>query len=132
MRVILIAAMGGLSLSELRVPATESLGRIGVLVMRLRTNGIRLITADLRSEVTATIAKREGQLRTQFARYEALPLTPPERATYAAVRRALTAYAGLRQQAMARAGAGDMAGAQHIYDTTMSAGINAVLPSGTG
>ena len=141
--VLLLAATGGLSLSELRgvnataadlrdlrVPATDTLGRIGVLTMRLRTNGIRLITADtagLRAEVTATIAKREGQLQTQFARYEALPLTQAERQTYAAMRKALSAYAGLQQQAVARADAGDVAGAQNLYNTTMSAGINAVI-----
>ncbi|MDP4025809.1 methyl-accepting chemotaxis protein [Methylobacterium sp. NEAU 140] len=142
MMVVLIAALGGLSLAGLRevnttaaslrdarVPATDSLGRIGVLVMRLRTNGIRLITAAdpaLKAEVVATLAKRRTQLAEQFARYEALPLSPAERETYGALRRHLAAYEELQTQAAARAAAGDAAGAQQMYNTVMSTGINAV------
>jgi methyl-accepting chemotaxis protein len=141
--VLLIAATGGVSLAELRsvnataaelrdvrVPATDALGRIGVLVMRQRVNGGRLITADtaeLRTEVSATIAKRDGQLAEQFARYEAEPLTQAERDGYGAFRRQLAAYKELQRQALEHAAAGDVAGGQRIYNTTMSAGINAVL-----
>jgi methyl-accepting chemotaxis protein len=141
--VLLIAATSGLSLAELRsvnataaelrdvrVPATDALGRIGVLIMRQRVNGGRLITADtpeLRTDVTAMIAKRGGQLDAQFSRYEAQPLTQAERDTYAALRRNLDAYNALQRQALDKAVAGDIAGGQRIYNTTMSAGINAVL-----
>jgi methyl-accepting chemotaxis protein len=140
---LLIAATSGLSLSELRsvnataaelrdvrVPTTDSLGRIGVLIMRHRVNGGRLITADtpeLRAEVAAMIAKRGEQLAAQFARYEAEPLTQAERDTYAALRRNLDAYTDLQRQAVDKATSGDVAGGLRIYNTAMSAGINAVL-----
>jgi methyl-accepting chemotaxis protein len=140
---LLIAATSGLSLSELRsvnataaelrdvrVPTTDSLGRIGVLIMRHRVNGGRLITADtpeLRAEVAAMIAKRGEQLAAQFTRYEAEPLTQAERDTYAALRRNLDAYTDLQRQAVDKATSGDVAGGLRIYNTAMSAGINAVL-----
>ncbi|WP_457105480.1 methyl-accepting chemotaxis protein [Methylobacterium sp. P5_C11] len=141
--VLVIAATSGLSLSELRsvnataaelrdvrVPTTDALGRIGVLIMRQRVNGGRLITADtpeLRAEVAAMIAKRGAQLAAQFARYEAEPLTPAERESYAALRRNLDTYTALQTQALDKATSGDVGGGQRIYNTTMSAGINAVL-----
>lgn len=140
---VLIAATSGLSLTELRsvnataaelrdvrVPATDVLGRIGVIIMRQRVNGGRLITADtpeLRTEVAATIAKRDGQLAAQFARYEAQPLTQAERDAYAALRRQLDAYRALQTEALDKAASGDVAGGQRIYNTTMSTGINGVL-----
>ncbi|MET3485259.1 methyl-accepting chemotaxis protein [Methylobacterium sp. 1973] len=140
---VLIAATSGLSLTELRsvnataaelrdvrVPATDALGRIGVIIMRQRVNGGRLITADtpeLRTEVAATIAKRDGQLAAQFARYEAQPLTQAERDAYAALRRQLDAYRALQTEALDKAASGDVAGGQRIYNTTMSTGINGVL-----
>ncbi|SFV00545.1 MULTISPECIES: methyl-accepting chemotaxis protein [unclassified Methylobacterium] len=140
---VLIAATSGLSLTELRsvnataaelrdvrVPATDALGRIGVIIMRQRVNGGRLITADtpeLRTEVAATIAKRDGQLAAQFARYEAQPLTQTERDAYAALRRQLDAYRALQTEALDKASSGDIAGGQRIYNTTMSTGINGVL-----
>ena len=141
--ILLIAATSGLSLAELhsvnataaelrdvRVPATDALGRMGVLIMRQRVNGGRLITADtpeLRAEVSTLIAKRGEQLAAQFARYEAEPLTQAERESYAALRRNLEAYNALQKQALDKATTGDIAGGQRIYNTTMSAGINAVL-----
>ena len=141
--ILLIAATSGLSLAELhsvnataaelrdvRVPATDALGRMGVLIMRQRVNGGRLITADtpeLRAEVSTLIAKRGEQLAAQFGRYEAEPLTQAERESYAALRRNLEAYNALQKQALDKATTGDIAGGQRIYNTTMSAGINAVL-----
>ena len=140
---LLIAATSGLSLSELRsvnataaelrdvrVPTTDALGRIGVIIMRQRVNGGRLITADtpeLRADVSTMIAKRGEQLAAQFTRLEAQPLTQAERDTYAALRRNLDAYNALQKQAVDKALSGDVAGGQRIYNTTMSAGINAVL-----
>ncbi|WCS26347.1 methyl-accepting chemotaxis protein [Methylobacterium sp. NMS14P] len=141
--VLLIAATSGLSLAELgriesaaaqlrdtRVPATDALGRIGINFMRQRVNAVRLITADtpaLRAEVADQIAKRDALLAAQYARYEALPLTQPEREAYAAFRQHVATYAEQQREAVAKAEAGDVAGGQRIYNTTMSDSIRAIM-----
>ena len=81
--------------------------------MRQRVNAVRLITADtpeLRAEVSDQIAKRDALLAAQYARYEALPLTQPEREAYAAFRQHVATYA--EQQGEAVAKAEGMAGAR--------------------
>ncbi|KAA0124071.1 methyl-accepting chemotaxis protein [Methylobacterium sp. P1-11] len=141
--VVLIAATSGLSLAELgriesaaaqlrdtRIPATDALGRIGINFMRQRVNAVRLITADtpeLRAEVADQIAKRDALLAAQYARYEALPLTQPEREAYAAFRQHVATYAEQQREAVAKAAAGDVAGGQRIYNTTMSTSIGAIM-----
>ncbi|MBY0254794.1 MAG: MCP four helix bundle domain-containing protein, partial [Methylobacterium organophilum] len=141
--VLLIAATSGLSLAELgriesaaaqlrdtRIPATDALGRIGINFMRQRVNAVRLITADtpeLRAEVADQIAKRDALLAAQYARYEALPLTQPEREAYAAFRQHVATYAEQQREAVAKAEAGDVAGGQRIYNTTMSDSIRAIM-----
>ncbi len=141
--VLLIAATSGLSLAELgriesaaaqlrdtRIPATDALGRIGINFMRQRVNAVRLITADtpeLRAEVSDQIAKRDALLAAQYARYEALPLTQPEREAYAAFRQHVATYAEQQREAVAKAEAGDVAGGQRIYNTTMSDSIRAIM-----
>ncbi|MEE7448341.1 methyl-accepting chemotaxis protein [Methylobacterium radiotolerans] len=141
--VVLIAATSGLSLAELgriessaaqlrdtRIPATDALGRIGINFMRQRVNAVRLITADtpeLRAEVSDQIAKRDALLAAQYARYEALPLTRPEREAYAAFRQHVATYAEQQREAVAKAAAGDVAGGQRIYNTTMSQSIGAIM-----
>ncbi|MEE7459989.1 methyl-accepting chemotaxis protein [Methylobacterium fujisawaense] len=141
--VLLIAATSGLSLAELgriesaaaqlrdtRIPATDALGRIGINFMRQRVNAVRLITADtpaLRAEVADQIAKRDALLAAQYARYEALPLTQPEREAYAAFRQHVATYAEQQREAVAKAEAGDVAGGQRIYNTVMSDSIRAIM-----
>jgi methyl-accepting chemotaxis protein len=141
--VLLIVATCALSLAELRridaaaarlrdarIPTTDSLGRIGINFMRQRVNAGRLITADtpaLRSEVTGQIASRDTLIAAQFTRYEALPLTPPEREAYATFRQHVAAYYDQQREALARAGAGDVAGGQRIYNTTMSDSIRTIM-----
>ncbi|SFT06402.1 methyl-accepting chemotaxis protein [Methylobacterium sp. yr668] len=141
--VLLIAATSGLSLAELgriesaaaqlrdtRIPATDALGRIGINFMRQRVNAVRLITADtpaLRAEVADQIAKRDALLAAQYARYEALPLTQPEREAYAVFRQHVATYAEQQREAVAKAEAGDVAGGQRIYNTTMSDSIRAIM-----
>jgi len=141
--VLLIAATSGLSLAELgriesaaaqlrdtRIPATDALGRIGINFMRQRVNAVRLITADtpeLRAEVADQIAKRDALLAAQYARYEALPLTQSEREAYATFRQHVATYAEQQREAVAKAEAGDVAGGQRIYNTTMSASIGAIM-----
>jgi methyl-accepting chemotaxis protein len=141
--VLLIVATCALSLAELRridaaaarlrdarIPTTDSLGRIGINFMRQRVNAGRLITADtpaLRSEVTGQIASRDTLIAAQLTRYEALPLTPPEREAYATFRQHVAAYYDQQREALARAGAGDVAGGQRIYNTTMSDSIRTIM-----
>ena len=141
--VLLIAATSGLSLAELgriesaaaqlrdtRIPATDALGRIGINFMRQRVNAVRLITADtpaLRAEVADQIAKRDALLAAQYARYEALPLTQPEREAYAVFRQHVATYAEQQREAVAKAEAGDVAGGQRIYNTVMSDSIRAIM-----
>ncbi|MGU3404252.1 methyl-accepting chemotaxis protein [Methylobacterium brachiatum] len=140
---LLIAGTSGLALSELRsvdasakdladvrVPATDALARIGVLILRLRINGGRLITADTseqRNKVEALIAQREMELAAQLARYETLPISAATRETYAALRRRMAAYTDQQRAIVRQVVDGDVAGAQRIYDTTMSTGIGDVL-----
>ncbi|MET7242802.1 methyl-accepting chemotaxis protein [Methylobacterium sp. EM32] len=141
--VLLIGATSGLSLAELRrvntaaadlrdvrVPATDTLGWIGINIMRQRVNGSRLITADtpeLRAEVAGQIAKRDAIMEAQYARFEALPLSPAERDLYKEFRRHVADYAEQQRQAVAKATAGDIPGGQRIYNTTMSNGIIAIM-----
>ncbi|AWN50786.1 methyl-accepting chemotaxis protein [Methylobacterium sp. 17Sr1-1] len=141
--VLLIGATSGLSLTELsrvntaasdlrdvRVPATDTLGWIGINIMRQRVNGSRLITADtpeLRAEVAGQIAKRDAIMEAQYARFEALPLSPAERELYKEFRRHVADYAEQQRQAVAKATAGDIPGGQRIYNTTMSNGIIAIM-----
>ena len=141
--VLLIVATYVLALAELRsvnttaaemrdvrLPATDTLGRIGILVMQLRVNGGRLITADtddLRASVKAKIAKREQQLAENYARFEALPLTQPERDSFASLRRHMATYDAEQARAMAMVTAGDSPGGLHHFNATMSERINDVL-----
>ena len=141
--VVLIIATSGLSLIQLhrvnvaagelrdvRVPATDTLGWIGINFMRQRVNGTRLITADSpeqRTLVEGQIAKRDALLAAQFARYEALPLSASEHETYAAFRQHLATYADQQRQAVAKAMAGDIPGGQKIYNTAMSDSIVAIM-----
>ncbi|MCJ2072788.1 methyl-accepting chemotaxis protein [Methylobacterium sp. J-030] len=141
--VLLIAATSGLSLEELRrvattagelrdvrVPATDMLGGIGINVMRQRVNGNRLITADTpqqRALVEGQIAKRDALLAAQIARYEALPLSGPERDADAQFRQHLATYADQQRQAVALSMAGDVAAGQRIYNTAMSDSIAAIM-----
>ena len=117
-------------MQDIRLPATDTLGRIGILVMQLRVNGGRLITADtdqLRVDVQAKIAKRQKQLAENFARFEALPLSQAERDTFASLRRHMVAYDAEQARAMAMVAAGDGPGALHHFNAEMSTRINDVL-----
>ena len=141
--VALVAGLGALSLWEMRqvhaaaedlraqrLPATQRLGKIQVLVLRQRVNGGRLITADtpkLRAEVAATIAKRDGELAALRAEHLKQPATTQAAALFAAFETQWQAYTGLQAEIAAKAQDGDLAGAQRIYNTTMSTGISAVL-----
>ncbi|SFK34687.1 methyl-accepting chemotaxis protein [Methylorubrum salsuginis] len=141
--VALVAGLGALSLWEMRqvhaaaedlraqrLPVTQRLGKIQVLVLRQRVNGGRLISADtpkLRDEVAATIAKRDGELATLRAEYLKQPATAEAAALFGAFETQWQAYTGLQAEIAAKAQDGDLAGAQRVYNTTMSTGISAVL-----
>ncbi|AWN38894.1 methyl-accepting chemotaxis protein [Methylobacterium radiodurans] len=139
----LVAALGALSVRELRavngeaaelrdthLPATQILGKIQVLVLRQRVNGVRIISADtpeLRADVQATVDKRDRELTDLRSAYRALPATAEAQALFAAYEREWEAYQGLQARIAAIAASGDRDGAQKIYITTMSTGIGKVL-----
>ena len=139
----LVAALGAVSVRELHavngeaaelrdthLPATQILGKIQVLVLRQRVNGVRIITADtpeLRADVQATIDKRDRELTELRAAYRALPATEAARGLFAAYEREWESYQDLQARIAAMAAGGDRDGAQKIYITTMSTGIGKVL-----
>jgi methyl-accepting chemotaxis protein len=139
----LVALIGGSALLQLRavnavaremrderLPNVQLLGKIQVLVLRQRVNGGRLITADTpaaRADVSATLAKRETEMRAVQAAYAALPAKPDSQALYRTFETEWTAYRTLQEGIVAQAQAGDLAGAQRTYNTDMSTRINAVL-----
>ncbi|GLK80844.1 methyl-accepting chemotaxis protein [Methylopila turkensis] len=141
--VVLVAALGGFALYELgqvngaaedlrasRLPTTQILGKMQVATLRLRINGGRLISADtpaLREEVAATLAKREGELAQLQAQYVGQTTTPAEKEAYVAFVERRAAYGRLQSEMNALAAAGDIAGAQRLYNTTMSTASNAAL-----
>ncbi|UMY17998.1 methyl-accepting chemotaxis protein [Methylobacterium organophilum] len=140
---LLVAVQGGTSLHGLdtlnaaardlrdtRLPATQTLGKIQVLVLRQRVNGGRLITADtpaLRHEVAGVIEKRAREMAALQEAFLAQPHTEEAARLYEAFEGQWRRYTALQAEAIARAEAGDLVGAQHLYNTTMSTGISAVL-----
>ncbi|WP_020185624.1 methyl-accepting chemotaxis protein [Methylopila sp. 73B] len=141
--VVLVAGLGGFALYELgqvngaaedlrtsRLPTTQILGKMQVVTLRLRINGGRLISADtpaLRDEIAATLAKREGELAELQAQYVGQTTTPAEKEAYVAFERGRAAYGRLQSEMNALATAGDVVGAQRMYNTTMSTASNAAL-----
>jgi methyl-accepting chemotaxis protein len=140
---LLVLALGGLSLFQLNavntvaremrddhLPNVQLLAKMQVLILRTRTNGARLISADteaLRTEVMATLARRDAEMSAVQAAYVARPAAPEARAIYADFEKAWNAYNGLREAAAADVRAGDSAKAQRTFNTTLSTGVNAVL-----
>jgi methyl-accepting chemotaxis protein len=140
---LLVAGLGGAALMQLRavnavaremrderVPNVQLLGKIQVLVLRTRTNGARLITADtpeLRAEIVATLAKREAEMAAVQAAFDARPKAVEAATLYATFRTQWVAYKAMQDSVLAQVKAGDAAAAQRTYNTEMSAGVNAVL-----
>jgi methyl-accepting chemotaxis protein len=113
-----------------RVPNVQLLGKIQVLVLRTRTNGARLITADtpeLRNEVSATLAKREAEMTAVQTAFAARPKAPEAAALYQTFETNWTAYKAMQESVIGLVKAGDGAAAQRIYNVEMSAGVNMVL-----
>ncbi|KQP29480.1 chemotaxis protein [Methylobacterium sp. Leaf102] len=140
---LLVAGIGGLALLQLhavntvaremrdeRLPNIQLLGKIQVLVLRTRTNGARVITADtpeLRAEILATLTKREAEMTTLQTAFEARSKSPEAEALTAAFRTSWVAYKALQASVIAHVKAGETATAQRIYNTDMSTGVNLVL-----
>ncbi len=119
--VALVAGFGAISLYELRtvdaagrdmretrLPTVQVLGKIQVVVYRLRVNASRLITADtpaLRADVAATIAKREAEFKALRVQYQGLPASPEEAALFAAFDRHWQSYHGMQEKIVAMAAA---------------------------
>ncbi|MFD1701574.1 methyl-accepting chemotaxis protein [Methylopila henanensis] len=141
--VVLVAGLGGFALYELgqvnsaaedlrasRLPTTQILGKMQVATLRLRINGGRLISADtpaLRDEIAATLAKRESELVELQSQYVGQTITPAEKEAYVAFEQGRAAYGRLQSEMNALAAAGDVVGAQRMYNTTMSTASNAAL-----
>ncbi|TXM72404.1 HAMP domain-containing protein [Methylobacterium sp. WL69] len=140
---LLVLALGALSLFQLNavntvaremrddhLPDVQLLARMQVLILRTRTNGARLVSADtdaLRAEVTATLAKRDAEMRDVQAAYAARPASPEARTLYAAFETQWAAYNALREGAAADVRAGKTADAQRAFNTVLSTGVNRVL-----
>ncbi|GBD47367.1 methyl-accepting chemotaxis protein [Methylopila sp. Yamaguchi] len=141
--VVLVAGLGGFALYELgqvngaaedlrasRLPTTQILGKMQVATLRLRINGGRLISADtpaLRGEIAETLAKRESELAALQAQYVGQTTTSAEKEAYVAFEQGRAAYGRLQNEMNALAAAGDVVGAQRMYNTTMSTASNAAL-----
>ena len=84
-------------------------------------------TPDLRSEVSATLAKREIEMNGTQAAFAARPKSPEAAALYESFQTAWTAYKAMQESVIAMVKAGNAPAAQRIYNTDMSTGVNAVL-----
>jgi methyl-accepting chemotaxis protein len=132
---LLVAGLGGAALMQLRavnavaremrderVPNVQLLGKIQVLVLRTRTNGARLITADtpeLRAEIVATLAKREAEMAAVQAAFDARPKAVEAATLYATFRTQWVAYKAMQDSVLAQVKAGDAAAAQRTYNAVL-------------
>ncbi|MGX5775822.1 methyl-accepting chemotaxis protein [Methylorubrum zatmanii] len=113
-----------------RLPATQALGRIQSLALRIRVNGGRLLsskTPEQRVAALTSLDERLAELTAQKAAYLALPATPEALALFAAFEQQWSAYMALHAETVAQADRGDLAGASTRYDTVMSDAIRKVI-----
>ena len=121
------------SVSELRgvaLPATQALGRIQALALRIRVNGSRLISARTEGqhdEAAASMRQRVAELAKERAAYGRLPAAAEMQGLYATFDRQWQVYLTLQADGLRRAESGDQAGALEMYNTTMSDAIREVI-----
>jgi methyl-accepting chemotaxis protein len=141
--LVLMAALAGLAFRQARIlqdavaelrqvalPATQTLGRIQALTLRIRVNGGRLISARTdrqREDAAASMRQRSEELARERESYARLPASAEMQGLSATFDRQWQAYLGLQADALRRAGAGDQAGALELYNTTMSDAIRDVV-----
>ncbi|MET7242700.1 methyl-accepting chemotaxis protein [Methylobacterium sp. EM32] len=141
--LVVMAALAGLAFHQARIlqdavaelrqvalPATQALGRIQALTLRIRVNGGRLISAGTdrqRAEAAASMRQRTAELAREREAYAHLPASAAMQGLSATFDRQWQAYLGLQADALRRAGAGDTAGALELYNTTMSDAIRDVV-----
>ena len=116
--------------AELRLPATQILGRIQALTLRVRINGGRLLAAktdDQVAEAKLLLDQRLAELQQQQALYRELPASVEAQATYAGFERAWNGYLALHEAAVVMTENDDLAGAVRSYDGEMSDGIRTVI-----
>ena len=120
----------GADVAELRLPATQILGRIQALTLRVRINGGRLLAAKTDNQVAEAkllLDQRLAELQQQQALYRELPASVEAQATYAGFERAWNGYLALHEAAVVMTENDDLAGAVRSYDGEMSDGIRTVI-----
>jgi methyl-accepting chemotaxis protein len=141
--LVLMAGLGGLAFHQARIlqasvsdlgeealPATQALGRIQALTLRIRVNGSRLISARTdrqREDAAASMRQRLAELARERAAYARLPASAAMQGLYATFDRQWQVYLTLQADALRRAESGDQAGATELYNTTMSEAIRQVI-----
>ncbi|MGX7704296.1 methyl-accepting chemotaxis protein [Methylobacterium sp. Gmos1] len=141
--LVLMAGLAGLAfrqaqiqqeaVAELRgvvLPATQTLGRIQALTLRVRVNGSRLISARTdrqREDAAASMRQRVEELAREREAYGRIPSSPEMQAIYAAFGRQWQTYLNLQADALRRAEGGDPTAALELYNTTMSDAIREVI-----
>ncbi len=141
--VVLLAILLGLSFHQMsvlnaatadighvRLTATQALGRIQELTLRVRVNGSRLLSAETatqRGDAKTSLDQRLAELTQQQAAYLALPAPPGTPPIYGEFETRWNGYLDLQRQAIEKAERGDTAGAVRSYNTEMSDGIRAVI-----
>ena len=139
----LVLALSGLSFTQMRamssaatelggvrLPATQALGKIQALALRIRINGGRLLSAQTqqqKTEAVTSLEQRLAELKVQQGAFQALIASQEETALYAHFEQAWASYLALHKATMAQAERGDQAGAMQSYDTRMSDGIRQVI-----
>ena len=117
-------------LRALRLPATQTLGGIQTMTLRIRVNGNRLLlakTPQQRADAMTSIDQRMAELQGYKARYTSLMETEAKRALFRTFEQQWAAYLNEQAETFAKADAGDAAGAQEQYNTTMSDSIRGIV-----
>ncbi|MDF2599978.1 MAG: methyl-accepting chemotaxis sensory transducer [Methylobacterium brachiatum] len=117
-------------LRALRLPATQALGGIQTMTLRIRVNGNRLLlakTPQQRADAMTSIDQRMAELQGYKARYTSLMETEAKRALFRTFEQQWAAYLNEQAETFAKADAGDAAGAQEQYNTTMSDSIRGIV-----
>ncbi|KTS37193.1 chemotaxis protein [Methylobacterium indicum] len=117
-------------LSESVLPATQSLGQIQALALRIRVNGSRLISATTdhqREDAQASLRQRLQEIAQERDSYGRLPSSTEMQALIATFDRQWQSYLTLQDEALRRAVSGDRAGSMDLYNTTMSDAIREVI-----
>jgi methyl-accepting chemotaxis protein len=115
-----------------RLPATQALGAIQTLTLRIRVNGSRVLSAKTpqqKTDALSSIQQRLAELKVQQTAYARQIQNPATRELYATFERQWATYLGQQSDSIAAAERGDLTAAQEQYNTTMSDMIRTVVAS---